>query len=115
MKEERRNWRESREGAHLLPPTWKLKRPKSYGSNICSMQLTEAKASFRALKSELSIRPLFNQQEPRAKAHVMVAFLDYAMWVTLKHIEAHAQAPACPGPRPSPSGVDDAQPFSTMI
>src|SRR2546429_5220148 len=32
--------------------------------------LTEAEASFRALKSELSIRPLFHQLEPRVKAHV---------------------------------------------
>jgi transposase len=50
------------------------------------MQLTEAEASFRALKSELSIRPLFHQLEPRVKAHVMVAFLGYALWVTLKHL-----------------------------
>lgn len=50
------------------------------------MQLTEAEASFRALKSELSIRPLFHQKEPRVKAHVVVAFLGYALWVTLKHL-----------------------------
>ena len=37
-------------------------------------QLTEAEASFRALKSELSIRPLFHQKEPRVKAHGMVGF-----------------------------------------
>jgi len=48
--------------------------------------LTEAEASFRALKSELSIRPLFHQKERRVKAHVMVAFLGYALWVTLKHL-----------------------------
>jgi hypothetical protein len=46
----------------------------------------EAEASFRALKSELSIRPLFHQKEPRVKAHVLVAFLGYAWWVTLKHL-----------------------------
>jgi transposase len=50
------------------------------------MQLTEAESSFRALKSELSIRPLFHQLEPCVKAHVMVAFLGYALWVTLKHL-----------------------------
>src|SRR3954447_17321159 len=50
------------------------------------MQLTEAEATFRALKSELSIRPLFHQREPRVKAHVMVAFVGYALWVTLKHL-----------------------------
>jgi hypothetical protein len=41
------------------------------------MQLTEAEASFRALKSELSIRPLFHQLEPRVKAHVLVAFPNF--------------------------------------
>ena len=35
-------------------------------------------ASFRALKSELSIRPLFHQKESRVKAHILVAFLGYA-------------------------------------
>ena len=41
---------------------------------------------FRALKSELSLRPLFHQLEPRVKAHILVAFLGYALWVTLKHL-----------------------------
>jgi hypothetical protein len=50
------------------------------------IQLTEAEAAFRALKSELSIRPLFHQREPRVKAHILVAFLGYALWVTLKHL-----------------------------
>jgi hypothetical protein len=43
-------------------------------------------AVFRALKSELLIRPLFHQLEPRVKAHILVAFLGYALWVTLKHL-----------------------------
>jgi hypothetical protein len=30
--------------------------------------------------------PLFHQKERRVKAHVMVAFLGYALWVTLKHL-----------------------------
>ena len=50
------------------------------------IQLTEAEAAFRALKSELSIRPLFHRIEPRVKAHILVAFLGYALWVTLKHL-----------------------------
>jgi hypothetical protein len=75
------------------------------------MQLTEAEASFRALKSELSIRPLFHQLEPRVKAHVMVAFLGYALWVTLKHLLKRQPAVV---PRLSASGVDNAQPISAM-
>jgi hypothetical protein len=47
------------------------------------MQLTEVEAAFRTLKSELAIRPLFHQLE---KAHVLVAFLGYALQVTLKHL-----------------------------
>lgn len=50
------------------------------------IQLTEAEAAFRALKSELAIRPVFHQFERRVKAHVLVAFLGYALWVTLKHL-----------------------------
>src|SRR5436853_6984105 len=75
------------------------------------MQLTEAEASFRALKSELSIRPLFHQKEPRVKAHVMVAFLGYALWVTLKHL-LQRRDPIVP--KPSVSGVDNGQPLSPM-
>jgi len=84
MKEERRNWRESREGAYLLRTNLKAETAEELWSKY--MQLTEAEASFRALKSELSVRPLFHQLEPRVKAHVMVAFLGYALWVTLKHL-----------------------------
>jgi len=75
------------------------------------MQLTEAEASFRALKSELSIRPLFHQKEPRVKAHVMVAFLGYALWVTLKHMLKRRPAIVA---KPSVSGVENARPFSPM-
>ena len=67
--------------------------------------------SFRALKSELPIRPLFHQLEPRVKAHVMVAFLGCAPWVTLKHL---LKRRATVIPTPSASGVDSAQPMSPM-
>jgi transposase len=50
------------------------------------MQLTEVEAAFRTFKSELAIRPLFHQLEKRVKAHVLVAFLGYALLVTLKHL-----------------------------
>jgi len=75
------------------------------------MQLTEAEASFRALKSELLIRPLFHQLEQRVKAHVMVAFLGYALWVTLKHLLKRRPAIV---PQPSASGVDNARPLLPM-
>src|SRR5215208_2365322 len=109
MKEDRKNWRECREGAYLLRTNLKAETAKELWSKY--MQLTEAEASFRALKSELSIRPLFHQLEPRVKAHVMVAFLGYALWVTLKHLLQRRPALV---PKPSASGVDNAQPLSPM-
>ncbi|MBL8296206.1 MAG: IS1634 family transposase [Bryobacterales bacterium] len=109
MKEDRKNWRESREGAYLLRTNLQAETAEPLWSKY--MQLTEAEASFRALKSELSIRPLFHQLEPRVKAHVMVAFLGYALWVTLKHLLKRR-----PGivRQPSAGGADPAQPLSPM-
>ena len=109
MKEDRKSWRESREGAYLLRTNLKAETAEQLWSKY--MQLTEAEASFRALKSELSIRPLFHQKEPRVKAHVMVAFLGYALWVTLKHL-LKRRAPIVP--KPSVSGVNNTQPLSPM-
>jgi len=82
--EDRRAWRDAREGAYLL-------RTNLTGQTVEELwtkyiQLTEAEAAFRALKSELAVRPVFHQLERRAKAHLLVAFLGYALWVTLKHL-----------------------------
>lgn len=109
MKEDRKTWRAAREGAYLLRTNIRAKTAEELWEKY--MQLTEAEASFRALKSELAIRPLFHQLEPRVKAHVMVAFLGYALWVTLKHLLKRRSAIV---PQPSVSGVDNAQPLSPM-
>jgi transposase len=109
IKEDRKNWRESREGAYLLRTNLKAETAEELWSKY--MQLTEAEASFRALKSELSIRPLFHQLEPRVKAHVMVAFLGYALWVTLKHLLKRRPAIVR---KPSASEVENAQPMTPM-
>lgn len=108
VNQERQQWRESREGAYLLRTNLKAGTAEELWSKY--MQLTEAEASFRALKSELSIRPLFHQKEPRVKAHVMVAFLGYALWVTLKHLLQRRDSVA---PNPS-AGADNGQPLSPM-
>ena len=109
MKEDHKSWRESREGAYLLRTNLQAGTAEELWSKY--MQLTEAEASFRALKSELSIRPLFHQLEPRVKAHVMVAFLGYALWVTLKHLLKRRAATVT---KPSASGVENAEPLSPM-
>jgi transposase len=109
IKEDRKNWRESREGAYLLRTNLQAETAEELWSKY--RQLTEAEASFRALKSELAIRPLFHQLEPRVKAHGMVAFLGYALWVTLKHLLKRRPAIV---PKPSASGAENVQPMTPM-
>jgi len=109
IQEERQLWRGLREGAYMLRTNLQAGTAEELWSRY--MQLTEAEASFRALKSELSIRPLFHQLEPRVKAHVMVAFLGYALWVTLKHLLKRRSAVI---PQPSTNGVNHVQPLSAM-
>ena len=109
IKQDRKVWRELREGAYMLRTNLQAGTAEELRSQY--MQLTEAEASFRTLKSELYIRPLFHQLEPRVKAHVLVAFLGYALWVTLKQL---LKRRATVIPQPSASGVHNAQPLSAM-
>jgi hypothetical protein len=48
------------------------------------IQLTQIEAAFKTLKSELGLRPIYHQLEKRVEAHLFVAFLAYALSVTLK-------------------------------
>jgi transposase len=82
--EGRQSWQQAREGAYLLRTNLPPGKPEELWKSY--IQLTEAEAAFRVLKSPLSIRPIFHQLERRAKAHILVAFLGYALWVTLKHL-----------------------------
>ena len=47
------------------------------------VQLTEIEAAFKTLKSDLAIRPIHHQVEPRVEAHIFVAFLAYCLTATL--------------------------------
>ena len=84
QKPEQQQWLEAREGAYLLRTNLTASTAADLWKKY--MQLTEVEAAFRTLKSELAIRPLFHQLEKRVKAHVLVAFLGYALLVTLKHL-----------------------------
>lgn len=84
QKPEQQEWLEAREGAYLLPANLTADCAADLWKK--HIQLTEVEAEFRALKSELAIRPLFHQLGNRMKAHVLVAILDYALLVTLKHL-----------------------------
>lgn len=48
------------------------------------MQLVHVEESFKTLKSDLGLRPVFHQLEHRVEAHIMVAFLGYCLTVTLR-------------------------------
>jgi transposase len=49
------------------------------------VQLTQIEAAFKAMKSELGLRPIYHQLGHRVEAHILVAFLAYCLQVTLKN------------------------------
>jgi transposase len=83
LRPERYAWHEARAGAYLLRTNLTATDPATLWTRY--VQLTEVEAAFRALKSELAIRPIWHQKASRVQAHILVAFLGYALWVTLKH------------------------------
>jgi hypothetical protein len=44
-----------------------------------SLVVSEVEAVFRALKSDLAIRPIWHFAPKRVEAHIMVAFLGYRL------------------------------------
>lgn len=48
------------------------------------IQLTDAEAAFRTFKTDLVLRPIYHQVQARVHAHILVAFLAYAMRKTLQ-------------------------------
>ena len=92
MREDRRHWREAREGAYLLRTNLSAETPEELWLKY--MQLTEAEASFRALKSKLAVRPLFRaertaRQSPRDGG--------VSRLCALGDLETSAEAPASLG------------------
>jgi transposase len=74
---------QARDGAYLLRTNLKETDPAKLWCQY--IQLTEAEAAFRALKNDVAIRPIWHWVQKRVEAHVMVAFLGYALWITLKN------------------------------
>jgi transposase len=57
------------------------------------MQLVWIESAFKSMKSDLAVRPIWHQIQPRVEAHIFVAFMGYCLMAALrKHIE-----PAAPG------------------
>jgi hypothetical protein len=47
-------------------------------------QLVQVEEAFKTLKGDLAVRPIHHQKEKRIEAHIFVAFLAYALHVTLR-------------------------------
>jgi len=60
----------------------------------------QSAADVVARPTELAIRPLFHQLEKRVKAHVLVAFLGYALRVTLNHLLKRSASEYSPAEAP---------------
>ena len=80
-------WRRSRdrEGAYLLRGYL----PATVAEDGVSlwrmyMQLVQVEQAFKNIKSDLAIRPIHHQIEPRVEAHILVAFLGYALLASLR-------------------------------
>ena len=87
-------WVAARDGAYLLRTNLTHADPVQLWEQY--VQLTEVEAAFRALKSELALRPIWHQTDARVQAHILVAFLGYALWVALKHTLRRAGAACSP-------------------
>ena len=85
--EDRRAWRDAREGAYVLRTNLEGETAEALWTKY--LQLTEAEAAVRAVKSALAIRPGFHPLARRVTAPRLVAFLGSALWVTLKHLLHH--------------------------
>ena len=76
----REAWR--REGRYLLRTNMSDQDPAKLWQFY--LQLTEVEQAFKELKNDLGLRPIHHQLDHRIEAHIMIAFLAYALQITLK-------------------------------
>ncbi len=81
------NWKKFRkvwktEGRYLLRSNLTEKDPQSLWHYY--MQLTQIEESFKNLKGDLSIRPIYHQKDERIEAHIFIAFMAYCLHVTIR-------------------------------
>ena len=70
------------EGRYLLRSNLTEKDPQSLWHYY--MQLTQIEESFKNLKGDLSIRPIYHQKDKRIEAHIFIAFMAYCLHVTIR-------------------------------
>ena len=80
--EVKRGWAELSEGCYLLRTNYQNEKdPKDLWKTY--IQLTDLEETFRVLKSEIDILPLWHQTRERVQAHIFVCFLALVMYRTL--------------------------------
>jgi len=71
-----------REGRYLLRTNLVGREPEQMWTFYT--QLVQVEEAFKNLKGDLAIRPIHHQKEDRIEAHIFVAFMAYAMHVSLR-------------------------------
>ena len=75
-------WAHLSEGVYLLRTNLVGWEPEALWKTY--IQLTDVEAAFRTVKSDLELRPIYHHVERRVHAHILVAFLAYALRKTLQ-------------------------------
>jgi hypothetical protein len=92
----------SRSGVRFLEDQPAARRARSHAPELHRyIQWTQIEATFKCLKSDLSIRPLYHQPERRVDAYyyILVAYPAYWLIVTLKHRLGAAERATPPSSR----------------
>lgn len=76
------------EGQYLLRSNLRGTDPAELWRNY--MNLVRIEESFRTLKGDLGLRPVFHQLDERIEAHVFISFLAYCLHVTLEQYNKKA-------------------------
>jgi hypothetical protein len=79
---ERRDWMKLSEGCYLLRSNVTDWSPEELWRAY--IQLTEAEEAFRLHKSDLVMRPVWHHKQHRVQAHIVICFLAYVLWKTLR-------------------------------
>ena len=77
------------EGQYLLRSNLTAKDPATLWKQY--INLVRIEESFRTLKSDLNLRPIYHQKDERIEAHIFISFMAYCLYITLEKI---AQATA---------------------
>ena len=77
-------WAALSEGAYLLRTNLAERDPEALWRGY--MELTEVEDVFRTLKTDLVVRPIHHQVEPRVRAHIFVSYLALVLWKTLEQM-----------------------------